>query len=515
MVDQLFRRKPAKAPPVEGPGLRRALGPVQLTLLGIGAIIGTGIFVLTGTAAAGGPGHLGAGPGLTLSFVFTGVACGLAALCYAEFASMMPVAGSAYAYAYASFGELVAWIIGWDLILEYGVGNVAVAIGWSGYFQGLLAGAGVHLPAWLGMDPLTALRSAPAVLAAAPHVFGLPIVLNLPAVAVTGAVTVLLCVGISESARVNAAFVGLKLVMIAVFLYVGLQHVEPGNWTPFAPNGWDGMLTGAALIFFAYIGFDAVSTTAEEAKNPQRDLPVGIIASLVVCTVLYVAVTAVLTGMVPVAALANAEPVAAALRTVGAHRVAGFISAGAVLSMVSVLLVMQLGQTRIFYAMSRDGLLSGRFSRIHPRFRTPVLPTVLTGCAVALAAGLIDISAAAELTNIGTLFAFILVSGGVWWLRVREPERPRGFRVPALPLVSTGAMATCAYLMMGLPRVTWERFGLWLVVGLALYFAYGMRNSRLHAQPTPVPAAAEPVPGVAALPARTPRLPEDPGFLSR
>lgn len=319
MRQQLFRRRAVPVPGLaDGPGLRHALGPVQLTLLGIGAIIGTGIFVLTGTAAAGGPGHLGAGPGLSLSFLLTGIACDFAALCYAEFASILPVAGSAYTYAYASFGEVVAWIIGWDLILEYGVGNVAVATGWSGYFQGPLASFGWQLPGWLGMDPMTAAHVAPDLFSTAPHRFGLPIVMNLPAMLAVLAITVVLTVGIGESARAHAVLVVLKLAMIALFLWVGIGHVEPSNWTPFAPNGWDGIVTGAALIFFAYIGFGAVSTTAEEAKNPQRDLPIGILVSLGVCAILYVGVTVVLTGMVPVSALANAEPVAAALRGVGA-----------------------------------------------------------------------------------------------------------------------------------------------------------------------------------------------------
>ncbi|MDX1428754.1 MAG: amino acid permease [Rhodothermales bacterium] len=452
---------------------------MQLTLLGVGAIIGTGIFVLTGTAAAGGSGHLGAGPALVVSFGLTAIACSLAALCYAEFASMMPVAGSAYAYAYASFGELVAWIIGWDLILEYAVGNVAVAIGWSGYFQGLLSGFGLHLPEWLRMDPMTAASQAPEVLAIAPRVLGLPVVINLPAILVVLGVTLLLCVGITESARANAVFVVIKLVLIALFLIVGLKHVDPANWKPFAPNGWNGILTGASLIFFAYIGFDAVSTTAEEARNPQRDLPRGIIGSLVVCTILYMVVTVVLTGMVPAVSLANAEPVASALRTVGADGAAALISAGAVVSMISVLLVMQLGQTRIFYAMGRDGLLPKRFSSVHPRFHTPIVPTIVVGLVVALVAGLIDISAAAELTNIGTLFAFILVAGGVWWLRAHEPDRSRAFRVPLMPWIAIAAIASCFYLMLGLPATTWIRFGVWLAIGLVIYAVYSRRHSVL------------------------------------
>jgi APA family basic amino acid/polyamine antiporter len=473
----LFRRKPIEAH--EGQSeLRRVLGPIQLTLLGVGAIVGSGIFVLTGTAAVGGAGHLGAGPALVVSFGLTAVACAFAALCYAEFASMMPVAGSAYAYAYASFGELVAWMIGWDLLLEYAVGNVAVAIGWSGYFQGFLASIGLALPGWLGMDPITAASRAPDVLLTAPKLFGFPVVLDLPAVLVVLAVTALLCVGIRESARANTVFVVLKLVMIALFIWVGMSHIDPSHWRPFAPNGWSGIATGAAIIFFAYIGFDAVSTTAEEAVNPQRNLPRGILASLLICTVLYIVVTVVLTGMVPLNELNNAEPVAAALRAVGSGRAAALISAGAIISMISVLLVMQLGQTRIMFAMSRDGLLSPAFSRVHPRFKTPLMPTIVTGLVVAAAAGFIDISAAAELTNIGTLFAFVLVSGGVWLLRVREPDRPRAFRVALLPVVATASMASCIYLMIHLPRLTWERFGLWLVAGLVLYFLYGRRQSR-------------------------------------
>ena len=481
MVERLFQRKLITDPAHAGEHtLRRALGPVQLTLLGIGAIIGTGIFVLTGTAAAGGPGHVGAGPGLMLSFVLTGVACGFAALCYAEFASMLPVAGSAYAYAYAAFGELAAWIIGWDLVLEYAVGNVAVAIGWSSYLQGLLGSAGIQLPAWLATDPMTAARLSADVLATAPTLLGVPITVNLPAVLAVVLITAILCVGISESARFNAALVVLKLVLIGLVVWVGAQHMDPVNWTPFAPNGWGGIVTGASLIFFAYIGFDAVSTTAEEAKDPERDLPIGIITSLAVCTVLYVAVTAVLTGMVPVSRLANAEPVAAALRYVGADTTAAIVSAGAVLSMTSVLLVLQLGQTRVLFAMSRDGLIPQNFSRIHHRFRTPIMPTVLTGGLVAGAAGLVDISSAAELTNIGTLFAFVLVAAGVWWLRVRHPDHPRRFRAPALPVVATCAMISCFYLMLGLPSVTWIRFGLWLAIGLILYFAYGFRRSAMR-----------------------------------
>jgi APA family basic amino acid/polyamine antiporter len=445
--------------------------------------------------------------------VIVGFACALAALCYAEFASMIPIAGSAYTYAYASFGELFAWIIGWDLILEYAVGNVAVAIGWSGYFVEFLAYFGLHFPPWLAIDPITASRAAAdpeayaavaetarAAYATAPDL-GFPLIVNLPAMLVVFLVTALLVYGVKESARLNAALVVLKLVLIGVFLFIGLQHVDFGTYwagtaeggaSRFMPHGWSGVMTGAALIFFAYIGFDAVSTTAEEAKNPQRDLPVGMIASLLVCTVLYIAVAAVLTGMVPLGTLANAHPVAAALQAVGAPGAATVISLGASMAIISVLLVMQYAQTRIFFSMSRDGLLPKTFSKVHPRFRTPALSTVLTGVLVAIPAGLIDIAVAAELSNIGTLFAFVLVAGGVLILRVREPGRERGFRTPLVWVVAPACIVVCVALMAALTRVTWERFGLWLALGLVLYFLYGHRHSVLRRGVVPAPVGGEP-----------------------
>ena len=494
MSNQLFRRKSIDLHIKEKTELKRVLGPVELTLFGVGAIIGTGIFVLTGTAAAGGGHHVGAGPAIVISFVITGVACGLAALCYAEFASMVPIAGSAYTYAYASFGELIAWIIGWDLILEYAVGNIAVAIGWSGYFANLLKYAGIDLPSWLRIDPIKAYELAqpnaegsPAAIElatnavnTAPHI-GVPIIFNLPAVAIVLLVTALLVWGIKESARVNSGLVLLKLGLIALFLFFGWRHVDfATHWDDFAPNGFKGIMTGAALIFFAYIGFDAVSTTAEEAKNPQRDLPIGMIASLIICTVLYIAVAAVLTGMVPLDVLNTSEPVAAALKAVGEDRMATVISLGAVLSITSVLVVMQMGQTRIFYSMSRDGLLPKSFAAVHPRFRTPYLSTIITGLFVAIPSGLIDIDFAAELTNIGTLFAFVLVAVGVLLLRIYEPTRRRGFTVPLPWLICPACAAICVYLMANLPVVTWIRFGIWLVIGLAVYFQYGLYHSVLR-----------------------------------
>ncbi len=481
--------------------LKRSLGRWQLTSLGIGAIIGAGIFSTVGTAAAGGGGHLGAGPALVVSFMLTAVACGLAALCYAEFASMVPVAGSAYTYAYATLGELVAWIIGWDLIIEYAVGNVAVAISWSAYFQELLAGFGLHVPAWLGTDFRTAAQGASALAAAggnldalsgamregalavqtAPHVLGVPFIFNLPAFLIVMLVTWVLVRGVSESAWFNSAMVALKLVIIGFFLLVGAFYVKPDNWTPFAPNGWSGIWSGAAIIFFAYIGFDAVSTAAEETKDPQRDMPFGIIASLVICSVIYILVALVLTGMVPWTALNTAEPLATAFSALGMNWTAGVISLGAVIATTSVLVVFQLGQPRIFFTMARDGLLPAWAARVHPKYQTPHVTTILTGLAVGLVAGLANIGEIVELTNIGTLFAFVLVATGILVLRHTNPDQPRPFRTPWVPLVPLLAIAACAYLMLGLPLVTWIRFGVWLAVGMVFYFAYGYRRSRLRA----------------------------------
>ncbi|MEO5788216.1 amino acid permease, partial [Gelidibacter sp.] len=446
----LFRRKSVAQlqKDSETSSLKRTLTAFDLTMLGIGAIIGTGIFVLTGEAAAGTPDALGAGPAITISFVITGLACGFAALCYAEFASMIPISGSAYTYAYASFGEIIAWIIGWDLILEYAIGNVAVAIGWSGYFKSFLSGLGVHFPPYLmastgtelvqlsngEWQPLTdTLKSQlGSQVNMMPHEVS---ILNFPALIITFVVTVLLIIGIKESARTNSVLVIIKLLLVGLFLYFGIPHFNPSeHWQNFAPNGWHGIMTGAALVFFAYIGFDAVSTTAEETKNPQRNLPIGMIAALIVCTILYIAVAAVLTGMVPLDVLANEKPISAALDAVGENKVAFIISLGITLTMPTVLLVMQMGQIRIFYSMSRDGLLPKKFSRVSKRFRTPAYSTIVVGLLVGLLAGFMDIGAVAELTNIGTLFAFVLVAIGVWILRVQQPDRVRKFKVPAYKL---------------------------------------------------------------------------------
>src|SRR4026207_1673502 len=433
---------------VGGPqfALKRTLTAFSVTLIGIGAIIGAGIFATIGTAASGTPERAGAGPSLMLSFVITAIVCGFTALCYAELASMVPISGSAYTYAYATLGELIAWIIGWDLIIEYAIGNVAVAVSWSGYFKELLRGFGIDLPAWLTTDYRTAHRSA-EILANAPHLGSVPLVLNLPAMLIVAAITVLLVIGIKESAWFNSAMVLIKLVVVVGFIAVGGFYVKPANWHPFAPNGWAGIATGAALIFFAYIGFDAISTTAEEARTPQRDMPIGMIASLSICTVLYVLITAVLTGIVPYQQLGTAEPLATALNAVHLDWAAGFISFGAVVSMTAVLLVFQLGQPRIFFVMSRNGLLPRVFASVHPRFRTPHVTMILTGVFVAAFAGFVDINEAVELTNIGTLFAFILVGLGVIVLRAREPNRPRPFRCPWVPWVPLLGVASCAYLM--------------------------------------------------------------------
>jgi basic amino acid/polyamine antiporter, APA family len=493
--------------------LKRVLGPVQLTFLGVGAIVGAGIFSTVGTAAAGDAGGPGAGPALILSFALVAVACGFAALCYSEFAAMVPVAGSAYTYAYATLGELVAWIIGWDLILEYAVGNVAVAISWSDYFQGLLANVfKFSWPAWLGTDLRSAIQAAhkvaaaklhgtdlatldPAVLlhnqayALAPRILGAPIIFNLPAVLIVVLVTWVLVRGIRESAGFNTTMVVLKLAIVGFFVVVGAFLVKPENLTPFAPNGFRGISAAAAGIFFAYIGFDAVSTAAEEARNPQRDMPIAIMASLVICTILYIAVAVVLTGMVHWEKFAGvADPLAYAFALRGRNAMAGLISLGAVFAMTSVLVVFQLGQPRIFFSMARDGLLPPWAARVHPKYRTPHVATILTGVFVAAFAAVSNIDEVVELCNIGTLFAFVLVALGIIVLRRTAPDRPRPFRTPLVPWVPLLAILTCGYLMAVQGRVTWMRFVIWLAIGLVFYFCYGIHRSRLNAgnqSPTP------------------------------
>jgi APA family basic amino acid/polyamine antiporter len=489
----LLRIKPVAAVVSDvdrGPaGLRRVLGAGDLIALSIGAVIGAGIFSSIGTAAAGEVlpnGEIvryGAGPALVLSFVLLGLVCGLAALCYAELAAMIPQAGSAYGYTYATLGELVAWIIGWDLILEYAVGNIAVAIAWSGYFTSVLTGFGVTLPEWLTHGYRTALLSAdPAVhglLETAPRVAGIPVLLNVPAAVVVLGVTWLLYVGVRESARANRAMVAVKLAVLALFVLLGAWHIDPANYEPFAPNGWTGIHQGAAIVFFAYIGFDAISTAAEETHNPQRNMPIGILGGLLVCTIIYVVVGIVATGLVPYEQLKAADPLARALELAGFPTAGLIVACGAVVSLTAVLLVFQYGQPRILFAMARDGLLPEWASRIHPTYRTPHVTTLATGLVVAAGSLVADENEIYDLTNIGTLAAFTIVCGGVLVLRLTQPALPRPFRVPFVWPVSLLGMAACLYTMWGLPSTAWERFGLWLVAGLAIYLLYGFRRSRL------------------------------------
>ncbi|WP_289138325.1 amino acid permease [uncultured Brevibacillus sp.] len=438
--------------------LKKSLSAFDLTMLGVGAIVGTGIFVLTGVAAAE---H--AGPALVLSFVLAGLACAFSALCYAEFASTVPVSGSAYTYSYAAFGELVAWMIGWDLILEYGVASAAVASGWSGYAQGLLAGFNIHLPLAL----TSAFDASKGT------------IIDLPAVFIIFIITMLLMKGTRESARFNTVMVLIKVAVILLFLIVGIGYVKPENWSPFMPFGFAGVATGAATVFFAFIGFDAVSTAAEEVRNPQRDMPIGIIASLLICTVFYIVVSLTLTGIVPYEMLNVKNPVAFALSYVQQDWVAGFISLGAIVGITTVLLVMLYGQTRLFFAMSRDGLLPAIFSRVNQQTQVPQKSTLIVGILAGIFSGLFPLNKLAELTNIGTLFAFILVSIGVVVLRGTNPELRRAFRVPFVPLVPILAVFFCGYLVYSLPMVTKIGFLGWLAVGAVVYFLYGRAHSLL------------------------------------
>src|SRR6266699_536442 len=476
-LSQLFSRKPIAELLAEGAGpfaLKRALGAGDLVMLGIGAVIGAGIFGAIGTAAAGqydAAGHLvrsGAGPALVLSFLFLGVACALAGLCYAELAAMIPQAGSAYAYSYATLGELVAWIIGWDLILEYAVGNVAVAISWGDYFTSLLRSFDFRLPAWLTTGYRTALLSPdPAVhglLQDAPHVAGIPMLVNLPAFVIVMLITWLLLLGVRESATVNNIMVTIKLLALALFVAAGLTHIDRANYHPFAPNGFRGIHQGAAIVFFAYIGFDAISTAAEETRDPQRNLPLGILGGLAICTVIYVIVGAVLTGMVTYQQLAVADPLARALQLAGYAGVGWIVALGAAISMSAVLLVFQYGQPRIFFSMARDGLLPQWAARVSERTRVPYATTLLTGIVVALASLVGDAAETYDLTNIGTLFAFVLVCAGVLVLRAKEPDRPRPFKVPFAWVIAPLGAVACLFVMVGLPYQAWERFAIWLVI---------------------------------------------------
>jgi APA family basic amino acid/polyamine antiporter len=501
-VRQLFQRKPIAELLVgeaETPqSLRRVLGAGDLIMLAIGAVIGAGIFGAIGTAAAGqydAAGNMvraGAGPALVFSFILLGLCCAFAGLCYAELASMIPQAGSAYAYSYATMGELIAWIIGWDLILEYAVGNVAVAISWGDYFSSLLRGFGAELPVWLTTGYRTALLSpnpeVHGLLETAPHVAGIPILVNLPAFLIVGLITWLLLLGVRESARTNNVLVVIKLLVLGLFIVAGLMHINSDNYTPFAPNGWRGIHQGAAIVFFAYIGFDAISTAAEETKNPQRNLPIGILAGLGICTLIYVIVGVVLTGMVKYTELGVADPLAKALEIAGYRTVGWMVALGAIISMTAVLLVFQYGQPRIFFAMARDGLLPKWASKISATRRVPYVTTILTGVFVAVWALVGDANETYNLTNIGTLFAFALVSAGVLVLRYKEPDRPRPFRVPGVWIIAPLSVILCVYVMFGLPGETWVRFAIWLAIGIALYLAYGYRHSRLRSSTGTAPS---------------------------
>jgi APA family basic amino acid/polyamine antiporter len=491
---KLFRRKPivAAEAEVEGsePHMRRALGTSDLLMLSIGAVIGAGIFSSLGTAAAGeilADGTVvryGAGPALVVSFVLLAAVCGLAALCYAELASMIPQAGSAYAYSYATLGEIVAWIVGWALVLEYAIGNIAVAIAWGGYFDSLISGFGVDLPGWMTHGYWVVKASAdPKVLAlmdTAPRLFGIPVLVNIPAFAIVAAITWLLMLGVKESARANNIMVIVKLAVLTLFVVVGAMHINPANYHPFAPNGFRGIHQGAAIVFFAYIGFDAISTAAEETKDPQRTMPRGILGGLAVCTLIYVIVGFVATGLVPYQQLRASDPLARALEVAGLSTVSWIVSAGAVVSMAAVLLVFQYGQPRIFYAMARDGLLPPWAAKIHPKTQVPWVTTLITGVVVALGSLVANDAATYDLTNIGTLAAFAVVCVGVLALRIQEPNRPRPFRVPFVWAVTIGGAASCLFVMKGLPISAWIGFAVWMTLGLILYFTYGVRHSVLR-----------------------------------
>lgn len=453
-IDSLISESNSK-----GASLKKDLGAFDLTMLGIGAIIGTGIFVLTGVAAAE---H--AGPALILSFILSGLACVFAALCYAEFASTVPVAGSAYTYSYATFGELIAWVLGWDLILEYGLASSAVASGWSGYFQGLIGGFGLKIP--------TALSSA--------YDPSKGTFIDIPAILIVFFITLLLTQGVKKSAKFNTIMVIIKVAVVLLFIGVGVWYVEPANWTPFMPFGFSGVTVGAATVFFAYIGFDAVSTAAEEVRNPQKNMPIGIIASLVVCTVLYIIVSLILTGIVPYDQLGVKNPVAFALNYIHQDWIAGFVSLGAIAGITTVLLVMMYGQTRLFYAISRDGLLPKVLSKVDKKKQNPVVNSWITCLVVSFFAGVVPLSKLAELTNIGTLFAFMTVSIGIIYLRKTKHSSTGSFKVPWVPLIPILAFLFCGYLALQLPATTWISFGIWLVIGLAIYFGYGRKHSNLN-----------------------------------
>jgi basic amino acid/polyamine antiporter, APA family len=483
--------------------LKKSLGWLSLTSLGIGAVIGSGIFTVVGTAIAGQKlqassilnaplleylihhsasfGRPGAGPAIAISFVLVAVVCGFASVCYAELAAMIPIAGSAYTYTYATMGELIAWIIGWDLILEYAVSNMAVSVGFSAHMVDLLDWFGVH-PDLRWITPAYLPGGLSDFQGNTLYTPGWHFGFNWPAFIIVMILTVILVRGIRESARTNNVMVFLKIVAILVFVTAAARFIHPANWHPFAPNGWPGILTGGSIVFFTYIGFDSVSTAAEECKNPQRDLPIGIITTLVICTILYIAVVVVLTGLVPWQTLMDdAAPVVNTLKKLHFGSVRLIVLLGALMGMISSLLVFQLGQARVWFAMSRDGLLPRIFSRVHPKFCTPDFSTWMAGFVVGIPAGLLDIGTLADLSNIGTLFAFALVAGGVLILRYREPNRHRAFKAPGGPLAPIITILTCLLLMAGLPITNWIRFFVWLAIGLVIYYNYGRKRSTLRA----------------------------------
>ena len=453
----IFRKKTVTAN--TNTSLNRVLGAFDLTMLGVGAIVGTGIFVLTGVAAA-----KYAGPALILSFIIAGLACTFAALCYSEFASMIPQSGSAYTYSYVAFGEVIAWILGWDLVLEYGLASAAVASGWSGYFQSLLSGFGIHLPTFM----TSAFNPANGTF------------VDVPAIIIVFIITLLLSRGIQESSKWNIIMVFIKLAVVLLFIFVGVWYVKPDNWVPFTPYGFSGVTTGATVVVFAYFGFDAVSTAAEEVKNPQRNLPIGIISALTICTVLYIIVSLILTGIVPYDQLNVKDPVAFALSFINQNWVAGFVSLGAIIGITTVLMVMMFGQTRLFYAISRDGLLPKSMQKVSKKTQVPIVSTWITSALVAIFAGFVPLDRLAELTNIGTLFAFTMVSLGVVVLRYTQPDLQRGFKTPFVPFIPALAVIFCVYLMLQLSSFTWKGFVIWLAIGLIIYIAYGYKHSKLN-----------------------------------
>jgi Amino acid transporters len=453
--------------------LRRHLGPVNLTLLGIGCVIGAGIFVLTGTAAA-----LHAGPAIALSFIISAFGCLLAGLCYAEFASMIPVSGSAYTYGYATMGEFIAWIIGWDLILEYLFGSATVAVGWSGYVSSLLADIGLHLPSSICQSPFV-------FDAEGWHTTGA--IINFPAVFIVALMSTLLVIGIKESAKFNNIIVMIKVIVILLFIGFGIAYIDTHNWTPFIPEntgpgefGWTGILTGAGVVFFAYIGFDAVSTTSQEAINPKRDMPIGILASLIICTILYIAVSLTLTGIVNYKELNVPAPIALAIDTAGKGLawLRPIIKIGAIAGLSSVVLVLLLGQSRVFFSMASDGLLWKNFAKVHPKFKTPYITTIVTGCFAAFFAGLFPIGLLGELVSIGTLLAFVIVCIGIIILRKTEPDAPRGFKTPWVPVVPVLGALVCFVQMASLPKDTWYRLFGWMAIGFIIYFTYSRKHSK-------------------------------------